>query len=158
MKESYFKRIVLAELAVAGLDPHTVRAEAGGVSPGTPDVEHVYGWLELKAVDRWPVRDVPLRIEHFTRQQRVWLQRRWHCGGRAYLLVRVGRDIVMLDGCKAARFIGEYGRTALVFESLAHDLEGAIECVTQPFPSKKFCSCGAALPDSPRPEPQKSEA
>ena len=69
---------------------HPTRIESP-MSPGVPDVNYTYGWIELKYLERWPVRPTtPVRIEHFTKQQRVWLTRRVVAGGRAFLLLKVG--------------------------------------------------------------------
>jgi hypothetical protein len=86
MTESDMRQLVVR--ALAGLDPVSVENPA---HPGTPDVNHTGGWLELKRVDAWPARPgSPLRLPHFTPQQRVWLRRR--CASRprgACLLLRV---------------------------------------------------------------------
>lgn len=75
------------KLTIAGLDP--VRVENSAM-PGTPDVWYTHGAVELKYAERWPPRGGPLRIEHYTAEQRVWLYRRARAGGRAFLLLRVG--------------------------------------------------------------------
>lgn len=63
---------------------------------GTPDVNgSIWGvdfWLELKEIDGWPVRPAtPVRIDHYTKEQRLWLRRRTLARGRAFLLLRVGK-------------------------------------------------------------------
>lgn len=85
------------------------------VQPGTPDVEFIGGWVELKSADRWPVREkTPLRVPHFNALQRLWLRRRWERGGAAWLLLRVKRDWLLLDGDVAARIVGEANREQLI--------------------------------------------
>jgi hypothetical protein len=74
----------------AGLDP--VRIE-NRVAIGTPDVEFIGGWAELKHADKWPVRGGPLRLPHPpSPAQLVWLLRRWTRGGAAWLILRVARE------------------------------------------------------------------
>lgn len=77
--------------------------------PGTPDVNMITCWVELKQQDKWPVRaSTPLRLDHdLTPQQRNWLERRIERGGRAYVLMQVARDYILLDGKVAAEIIGE---------------------------------------------------
>lgn len=71
--------------------------------PGTPDVNvYIPGlgdmWLELKHADGWPQRaSTPLRLSHYTLDQRRWLQRRAQAGGRVALLLRVGREILIFQ-------------------------------------------------------------
>lgn len=69
------------------------------IYPGTPDVNCVGGWIELKQVARWPrfLRAL-LQIRHFTQEQRIWLRRRWWAGGGAFLLLQVGREWLLFDG------------------------------------------------------------
>ena len=87
--------------------------------PGTPDVNYVGGWLELKQVDKWPVKEeTPLRVEHFTQQQRIWLSRRVRKGGRAYVLIQVAREYILLGGDVAAEILGESTRQDLVQASI----------------------------------------
>lgn len=76
--------------------------------PGTPDIEFIGGWVELKKLDAWPKRPTtPIRLPHFTPQQRLWLTRRMEKGGLSLLLLQVGRDYLLLFGDQAATLIGE---------------------------------------------------
>lgn len=103
---------------LARLDP--VRVENPVCCPGTPDVNYVGGWIELKYADRWPPRGGPLRIDHFTSQQRTWLRRRRAAGGRAFVLLKVGtREWLLFDGVRAADVLGEVPREQLYKECVA---------------------------------------
>lgn len=93
---------------------HAVSIENGATHPGTPDISYAEGWLELKALDRWPVRpDTPLRVPHFTPQQRIFLIRRCKAGGRAYVLLTVGRDWLLFNGAAAAHALGKSPKSVL---------------------------------------------
>ncbi len=85
------------------------------VYPGTPDVNYVEGWVELKWLPRWPKgsEEAPVRVKHFTPQQRVWLKRRWRKGGNAYLLLQAGRDWLLFDGLTAALHLGKVSQPRL---------------------------------------------
>ena len=94
-------------LIEAKLDP--VRVE-NPIHPGTPDVNLVGRWIELKCIPGWPVRDTTVvRIPHYTPQQRVWLYRRWrYAPGSTLLLleVRSERQWLVFDGDVAAKVVG----------------------------------------------------
>lgn len=80
--------------------------------PGTPDVNYIGGWVELKYAVDWPARDdTPLRLDHFTPQQRCWLRRRWHFGGNVWLCLQVSktRHWIVFDGETAAKHLGKDG-------------------------------------------------
>src|SRR5579864_5013992 len=88
-------------LAALGLDP--VRIE-NALNRGTPDVNYTHGWIELKSVERWPVHaNHPLRLPALMErpEQVAWLTRRWAAGGAAWLMLRVGRDLLLFSGLDA---------------------------------------------------------
>lgn len=97
--------------------------------PGTPDMNYggVYkgvryeGWIELKWEGDWPVRGGPLRLPHYTPQQKVFARRRRHRGGACYLLLTVARDWILLDGAVAATLpLGEVPRGEIIEAAIAH--------------------------------------
>ena len=112
---------------------------------GIPDVNYIGGWIELKQAERWPPQGGILRLRHFTQHQRVWLFRRWHKGGRSFLLLRVKREWLLFDGVTASEIVGRADRTTLVERCLRHWLTGLPEkefreCVQQISPSESDSS------------------
>lgn len=110
---------------------HWVRVE-NAIVPGTPDVNWAMhgteGWLELKEIPCWPKPDAVVRVDHFTREQRIWLKKRRAAGGTAHLLLRVSRSkhVLLFDGLVAAAILGLAVRA---------DLERqAMFCVQQTMP------------------------
>lgn len=106
--ESAMWKKVRPILLAAKLDP--VRVE-NPIYPGTPDVNLCDGrWLELKCIEAWPARAAtPVRIPHYTPQQRVWLYRRWrYAPGSTLLLleVRAEDQWLLFDGDIAAKIVG----------------------------------------------------
>lgn len=94
------------------LDP--VRIESPLMGGGIPDVNYTHGWIELKYAPGWPVRGGPLRVDHFTTEQRRWLTRRRKAGGRAFLLLKVGRsEWLLFGGPTAAAMLGRVPRERL---------------------------------------------
>lgn len=85
------------------------------VHPGTPDVNCILGWLELKWLRSWPVNDkTVVRLDHFSKQQRVWLARRWARGGSVWLLLQCGEEWLLFDGATAAQLVGKATENELV--------------------------------------------
>lgn len=83
--------------------------------PGTPDVNYIGGWIELKWLRRWPTRaDTLVAIDHYTKQQRAWARRRIRRGGTCWWMLQVGREWLLLDGAVAAAYVGEVNRQQLV--------------------------------------------
>lgn len=108
-------------LYAANLDPHRVE---NAVALGMPDVNYRDGWIELKYAPEWPKRGGPLRIPHYTPQQRVWLLRRWRARGNAFLLLRVnGSEFFLFDGV-TAQDVGELTREQLITRAQAYSNDG----------------------------------
>lgn len=89
MSEAQTWHTLGTEMRRRKLDP--VRIE-NVIEVGTSDVNYTLGWCELKFAPAWPKRGGPLRISHFTPQQRAWILRRSHAGGRAVLVLKVGKE------------------------------------------------------------------
>lgn len=104
-------------LREAGLDPFAVE---NPILPGTPDVNYRDGWIELKDVDRWPPRGGPMRVPHFTPQQRIRHRKRRAVGGRSYVLIRVDRDWLLFDGAIAAEILGDVEKEMLIHHSICY--------------------------------------
>ena len=84
------------------------------VRPGTPDVNYIEGWIELKWMRRWPTRDYTMvRLPHFTMQQRRFLRDRYEKGGNAWLLLQVGKEWLLFTGRDACDYVGQVSRKGL---------------------------------------------
>jgi hypothetical protein len=115
--ESSLWKMMKKSLAGPGRD--LVRVE-NPIAPGTPDVNYSIngtdGWVELKEIDRWPKRPgTPVRIPHYTPQQRLWIRRRVLAGGRAFVLLRVNESMtyLLLPGAWAWKNLGKVPREEL---------------------------------------------
>lgn len=94
--------------ALRGFDP--VRIE-NAVGPGTPDIAYIGGWIEDKQLEAWPVRaDTPVRVAHYTPQQRAWHSRHSRAGGRVHVVIEVARDVFVFRGDEAASGLGHWNR------------------------------------------------
>lgn len=115
--ESHVRQRIVALLKRRRLDPISVE---NPVHPGTPDVNYLHGWIELKQLTRWPARGTSvLRVPTFTQQQRVWAYRRRHAGGACFLLMRVSDDWLLFDGAWASEHLG--------YKTSAETIAGAIK-------------------------------
>lgn len=93
-------------------DLHAVPVE-NPARPGTPDVNYVGGWVEIKALPRWPGPNAVVRVRRFSVQQRRWLERRARAGGNAYVLLRVGKDWLLFFATVAVTVLGRCRRSEL---------------------------------------------
>lgn len=111
------------------------------VGRGTPDVNFIGGWMELKWLRSWPKKaDTIVRMPHFTPQQRNWLRRRSQRGGRVFLLLKVGPSWLLFDGVVAAEILGHTTRAGLLRRALAHWPSGLqdgslVECISSREPA-----------------------
>lgn len=89
------------------------------VAKGTPDVNYIEGWLELKWLRGWPVKGGVVDINHYSNHQRLWLKRRWERGGRAFLVLQVKKEWLVFCGCDALP-VGTLTRDELVSIAIEH--------------------------------------
>lgn len=116
--ESNIRGRIIKIMHAAGM--HAVSVE-NPAYPGTPDVNYVEGWLELKQIDEWPKQEhTPVRVPHFRPEQRIWLRARWRAGGAAYVLLRVASDWLLLAGDYAADALGHVNKGELVARAVAY--------------------------------------
>jgi len=98
------------------------------VYPGTPDVNHVHGWIELKWLRSWPKNsETVVEIDHFTQEQKVWLRRRWRRGGTVYLLLQVRREWLLFTAPEAVLYVGCSTRAELIEHALEYTDQGMNE-------------------------------
>lgn len=109
MSEQHMRRRVLQWLKP--LDAIPVENPA---QPGTPDVNFIEGWVELKKLNTWPKkREAVVICKHFTPQQRNWLFLRTRKNGNAWLLVQVKNEWLLFKGDIAAEHFGKVNRETL---------------------------------------------
>jgi hypothetical protein len=125
----------MRDRVVAALRKLDAVSVENGVGAGTPDVNYVEGWLELKSLDEWPKRaSTKVRIEHYTQGQRVWIYRRYMKGGVVYLLLKVANDWLLFDGGAAYFHVGKVNKKELfgccVWRSEGLDEEGLLDFLT----------------------------
>lgn len=108
--ESNMRSKVLA--ALRSLDAQAVE---NPINPGTPDVNYVEGWIECKQLPNWPktAEFEPVKIKHFTPQQRVWLKMRAKRKGVVYFLLKVKNEWLLFNGIDAAEHVGTMTRPQL---------------------------------------------
>ncbi len=102
---------------LAGL--HAVRIETGAMGPGTPDVNYVFGWIELKYLKAWPKRsETKVKLNHYTAAQKAWATKRSIAGGNVFFLLAVGSECLLFDGVTAARVVGHSTQSELKAHAL----------------------------------------
>lgn len=103
----------------------SVRIESSA-SGGVPDVAYskdgVHGWIELKFIPSWPVREsTPLRVPHLTPQQRLFILKHGSAGEHCFLFLKVGstKDYFLFDHTNIAS-LGEVKRANVSSIALSH--------------------------------------
>lgn len=120
----------LVVFALRGLNAVPVE---NAVFPGTPDVNYIEGWIELKQI---PKKDIPKRettplpLKHFTPRQRAWIRQRTKLGGNVYLVLKVHRDWFILSPHWAIDHLGKDATLVDVFKNTLLHL--------RPFNPQKF--------------------
>ena len=135
MSESSLWKTVKRNLEGPGVDLKRIE---NNVESGTPDVNYCIngkeGWIELKHVKEWPKGGTtPLKIKHFSPEQRNWINRRQKCGGRAFLLLQVENEYFLFWDIKG---VGKDLTQLQLYQKAVHhssfrfDKEDLILCLT----------------------------
>jgi len=83
--------------------------------PGTPDVNYIEGWIELKWLRSWPVRsNTNITIEHYSKEQRLWHRKRGFRKGNCWLLLQCRLEYLLFYADVAAQNIGKCTREQLI--------------------------------------------
>lgn len=80
-----------------GLRPLDGQPIENSLKGGTPDVNFIEGWMELKWLRMWPVRGGVVLLPHYTLGQRLWIKRRGQRGGIVMLVLQVGKQWLFFD-------------------------------------------------------------
>lgn len=120
MSESAMRKRLVKALA-----PLNAIAVENPCLPGTPDVNYVEGWIELKWLRNWPKRaDTIVQLDHYTAQQRIWALRRRKAGGQCWFLLQCGREWILMDGAVAAMYAGKSTKAELIEHAVAYTDNG----------------------------------
>jgi hypothetical protein len=84
-----------------------VRIENALITPGLPDVSLVGigAWVELKWAREWPKRGGPLRIPHFSQEQKNWAQKCIRRGGTCWILLMCKNEWFIFHGKNPAYYL-----------------------------------------------------
>ena len=95
------------------------RIESPDTEPGIADVTYslligVRGWIELKHIHKYPVSPkTPIRIEHYTPVQKLFLWKEGNNAGYAFLFIQIERDYLLFDHV-AAQNVGELTKQEMI--------------------------------------------
>lgn len=110
---------------VKALKPLHAIAVENPCLPGTPDVNFIEGWVELKWIRTWPKgADTVVRLDHYTPQQKLWAYLRRRAGGQCWFLLQCGREWLLLDGVVAAQYVNKATKAELIAASTAYFSDG----------------------------------
>lgn len=103
------------------LKPLAAIAVENPVLPGTPDVNYVEGWIELKWIRSWPKQaETVVKIDHYTAQQRIWHYKRRRAGGQSWFLLRCRTEWLLMDGAVAAFTVNRATKAELIAACTAY--------------------------------------
>lgn len=94
---------------------------------GTPDINYIGGWIECKWMKTWPVYcdTRPVHFSHpLTKEQGIWLARRWMSGGTTLVCAQVAREWFFFSGETAKFKFGNMTRPEMRKEALLHLTKG----------------------------------
>lgn len=132
MSESGMRQRVLR--ALKELDAKAIENTIGN---GTPDVNYIEGWIELKWLRSWPAqKQTIMQLPHFTLGQRRWLRNRYNHGGNVWLLLQCRAEWLLFHGLDAHNYVGLTTRKGLYMVARERWTRGLndkelVECLTR---------------------------
>lgn len=136
MSESGMRQRVIK--ALKSLDAIAIENSIG---QGTPDINYIEGFLELKWLRRWPTKETTIvQLPHFTLGQRRWLRNRYSRGGHSWLLLQCRSEWLLFHGLDAHDYVGLLTRSGLYRVARARWTKGLkdkelVECLTRDWES-----------------------
>jgi hypothetical protein len=101
------------------------------VYPGTPDVNYVDGWIELKWLRRWPVKvESVVQLDHYSPQQRLWIRRRSLARGRCFLLLQCKKEWLLFKHPETME-VGKLTKSQLIEKSVRYWTQGMTKQMVQ---------------------------
>jgi len=83
--------------------------------PGTPDINYIEGWIELKWLPDWPKRAATtVKFPKFRPEQRVWLVKRSKRGGVCFVFVQIKFMYLLYEGELAALYFDKLTKTEMI--------------------------------------------
>lgn len=87
--------------------------------PGTPDINFIGGWVELKYLEDFPKRATTcVKFPKFYPQQRVWLVKRSLAGGKCFVFTQIKFMYVLYEGGYAAQHFDRMTKDELLKNAL----------------------------------------
>lgn len=100
MREATFWRAIKTGLKNAANNQLFLqRVDAQNVPDVYYSIHGYCGWIELKYIPKYPTRQ--FSIKHFTPGQKLWLKQYKKHLGTAWVLIRVEKDIYLIDAMHA---------------------------------------------------------
>lgn len=118
MSETNFRHYVRDGLSKYG---HIVQVE-NSILPGHPDTNYCIrsnsifeelsegqaGDMELKYIKEWPKREkTVVKIDHYTKEQRIWIFKRAMAFGSVFLFVQVKNEYFLFGAFAAVEMVGK---------------------------------------------------
>jgi hypothetical protein len=84
---------------------YTIKRLEVTLNAGSITINKSYsGWIELKHTLKYPLRPTTIiRCHHFTMAQKLFIWNEIDCGGRAFILWRIEKDIYLIHGNDAQK-------------------------------------------------------
>ena len=153
--ESSASKNLMKALKKGGLAPRRVENMIG---KGTPDIALARCHIETKSKDEWPKRPAtPLRLPHWSTDQGLWQFQHHQAGGWGFVVLKVARDWMLLDGMWCFHYLGKVNRETLISNALWHDTklngEDLVECLKSICFPERNCTCSASAGRKPCSKP-----